>query len=124
MGCWKIIGFTGGDQMRAGALRKQVVIQQRTETTDATFGGVTQTWTNFATDINAAVESLSGREFLAAQAAQSEASVQFIMRYVAGVDARMRIVYNGLYHNIVNITDIEERHRELLILAKAGVNEG
>lgn len=109
--------------MRAGALRKSVVIQQRSEVVDATYGGVTQTWTTFAT-VNASVESLSGREFLAAQAAQSEASVQFMMRYVAGVDARMRILYGSKYHNIVNITDVEERHRELIILAKQGVNEG
>lgn len=103
-------------------MRHKVTIQRRTQTTDG-FGGPVNAWTDFAT-VAAGVDSLTGREFLAAQAAQSEASVRFVMRYVAGVDARMRIVYKGLYHDIINITDPEERHRELIIMTTQGVNEG
>jgi SPP1 family predicted phage head-tail adaptor len=108
--------------LRTGRLRHKIIIQYRTATTDE-YGGPVQVWTDYAT-VTAGVDSLSGREFLAAQAAQSEASVRFNMRYVAGVDAEMRIVYNGKFHNILNITDPEERHRELIILTTQGVNEG
>lgn len=109
--------------MRAGPLRHKVTIQHRTASTDE-YGGQIQTWSDFASNVGASINNLSGREFLAAQAAQSEASVRFTMRYVAGVDARMRIVYKGKFHNILNITDPEERHRELIILTTEGVNEG
>jgi SPP1 family predicted phage head-tail adaptor len=108
--------------LRTGRLRHKIIIQYRTATTDG-YGGPVQVWTDYAT-VTAGVDSLSGREFLAAQAAQSEASVRFNMRYVTGVDAEMRIVYNGKLHNILNITDPEERHRELIILTTQGVNEG
>ena len=108
--------------MRAARLRHKVTIQNRTQAVDE-FGGPVNAWADYAT-VTAGVDSLSGREFLAAQAAQSEASVRLVMRYVAGVDARMRIVYKGLFHDIINITDPEERHWELIIITKQGVSEG
>ena len=45
----------------AGQLNKQITIQQRTQTKDAE-GGMVDTWSNFAVDIWAKVNNLSGNE--------------------------------------------------------------
>ena len=109
--------------MRAGKLRHRITIQRRTQTPDG-FGGPVDTWTDFAVSVPASVETLSGRELVAAQAQHAEATVQFGMRYLAGVDTTMRIVYAGLNHDIVSVIDVGERRRELQVLTKRGLCEG
>lgn len=109
--------------MRAGELRRRVTIQQRVTTQD-TFGGQSQTWTDFAANVPAAIDPLSGRELMTAQATQSEVSHRITIRYLPGVTAAMRIVYQGRYFNISAVMNIEERNREMQILASEGLNNG
>ena len=108
--------------MRAGKLRQMIVIQSHTFTTDD-FGGQIEAWADVAT-VAASVEPLSGRELIAAQAAQSEITTRFVVRYLAGIEPAMRIVYNGKIYNISAIIDPEERHRELQIMTATGLNQG
>lgn len=109
--------------MRAGELRRRVTIQQRVTTQD-TFGGQSQTWADFAAHVPAAIEPLSGRELMTAQSTQSEVSHRITIRYLPGVTAAMRIVYQGRYFNISAVMNIEERNREMQILASEGLNNG
>lgn len=108
--------------MQAGKLRHTITIQSRTQTVDG-FGGQVNAWTDYR-DAKAAVETLSGRELVAAQAAHAESSVRFKTRFFDGLVTTMRIVYSGKYHDIISIVDPEERHRELIIITKQGMSEG
>ena len=106
----------------AGKLREQIVIQSKAETTDE-WGGTIFAWTTFAT-VRANARPLRGRELVAAQAAQSETEMMFYVRYLAGLDSSMRIVYNSTNYDITSIININERNRELEISTKTGLSEG
>jgi len=109
--------------MRASDLRHRITIQRRTTTQDDT-GAPTQTWVDFATNVPAAIRPLSSRELMAAQAVQSETSHEITMRYLPGVVASMRAVFNGRYFNLARPLNVDERNFELIIPATEGLNDG
>lgn len=100
--------------MRAGELRHSVVIESRTLAADS-YGGRTETWATFAT-VWASVEPLSGSEQWRAQQAQSSVSHKVTIRYLSGVDAKMRVKFGTRYLNIGSVRNVEERNRELELL--------
>ena len=108
--------------MSAGKYKQVVTLQNKTESTDS-YGGTVYTWSDFAT-VRAKVRPLRGREMVAAQAAQSETTVMFYIRYIPGADSSMRIVYAGKNYDITGTVDIDERHREIEISTKTGLSEG
>jgi len=109
--------------MRPGQRDKIITIQSRTETTD-TYGGTVHTWADFGQPIWAAVLPLRGRDLVAAQAAQNETTTRFNIRWIAGLNATMRIVYDSKYYDITALIDIGEKHVEYDIMAKTGLSEG
>lgn len=110
--------------MQAGRLRHRVTIQNRVETQDPTTGAIAVSWADVAT-VWAAVEPLSAREFIAAQAAQSQVSARITIRYRAGVTAAMRIVHGATLYNIEGVIPDNRSGREWLTLpVSAGVNDG
>lgn len=110
--------------MRAGLLRHRVTIQQRTETRDPDTGAVSFAWVDVAT-VWAAVEPLSAREFIAAQAAHSKVSARITIRYRADITAAMRIVHGSTLYNIEGVIPDNRSGREWLTLpVSAGVNDG
>lgn len=108
----------------AGRLRQVIVIQHITGYTTDAHGGNSPVWSSFAVNVRAEKKPLSGRELIAAQAAQSETVSKFIIRYIPGVTQAMRIIHDGKYHNITAVIDVNEAHRELQIMAGTGLNEG
>lgn len=76
----------------AGRLRHRVVIQQASETQDSTTGAITTSWTTFAT-VWAAIEPLSARDFIAANAEQSKIKARIVIRAIDGVVPKMRIYH-------------------------------
>lgn len=106
--------------MRAGRLRHQVALQRPTGTLNE-FGDPVGTWSTIAT-LWAAVEPLSGREYLAGQTVQSEVSHRITVRYFAGITPRDRIVWTdpstGLDRtfDIRAVIDRDERHAALEIM--------
>ena len=111
--------------MRAGKLRHRIAIQAKTLTTDA-YGGPVETWTDIPgmSSIPASVESLSGRELANAQTVNAETTTKITMRYLSGVIPANRIMFEGKFYNLQSVIDPELRHRELIILASEGLNEG
>jgi SPP1 family predicted phage head-tail adaptor len=115
----------------AGALNRRITLQSHSITQD-TYGEPLNTWTNVAT-VWAAVEPLSGRELLAAQAVQSSVTHQITIRYQVQfadpkVMAAMRatMTKDGVTRifNISDSRDLEE-HRNMLVLgATEGLNDG
>jgi SPP1 family predicted phage head-tail adaptor len=108
--------------MNAGKLRHRVTVQFKTVTPDA-YGGPVETWTDVCTAW-ASVEPLQGRELANAQTVNTETTTRITMRYMPGVIAANRIVFEGKFYNIQSVIDTEMKHRELVIMASEGLNEG
>lgn len=108
--------------MNAGELRHQVTIQQKAITADA-FGGPVESWTDVVT-VWARVEPLQGRELATAQSVNAEITTRITMRYRPWVIPANRIVFEGKYYNLQSVIDPDLKHRELIIMASEGLNEG
>lgn len=100
----------------AGKLRHRITIQRLVETLDE-YNDPVVTWEDVATNVPTSVEPLQGREFYQAQQAQSEVTVRFRIRYRSGLDASMRIVFEGRYFGIISPPiDPNMQHRELHLM--------
>jgi SPP1 family predicted phage head-tail adaptor len=108
--------------MNAGTLRHQVTIQSITSTPDA-YGGSVDSWIDVAT-VWASVEPLQGRELVAAQSVSAETTTKITMRYRSDITAAHRITFEGKFYNLLSLIDPELKHRELIIMASEGLNEG
>lgn len=110
-----------GVNVRPGALRHYITIEQKTVTRDS-YGAEVVTWSTFA-QAWAGIQPLNGRELIAAQAVQSEITGKIIMRYMTGVKAAMRVSYEGKYYDIKAVIDPLLQHRELQLLISEGLTK-
>lgn len=80
----------------AGRLRHRITIQQKVDERDSN-GAVIETWQIVAglESLPAEVAPLSTREFISAQAMQSEVRARIRIRYRDGLTATMRAVHRG-----------------------------
>lgn len=85
--------------MRIGKLRHRVTIQKPARVQDPDTGSITEGWADVAT-VWAGKRPVSAKEFMSAQAMQSEIVGEFRIRYRDDIDATMRIVYRGKKFNI------------------------
>ena len=60
-----------------------------------------------------------GREFIAAQAAQSEVTARIRMRFRPWMTAQDRVIHDGKTYNIVSVVDPRSQGRELVLMCKA-----
>lgn len=110
--------------MRNGKLRHRVLIQQPTQVQDMVSGEEVPGWADVAS-VWASVEPLSAREFIAAQAGQSEITARVVIRHRADIDATMRILYRGQVYNIHGVLADPKSGLEYLTLpVSEGVNNG
>lgn len=105
--------------MRAGTLRHRVTVEHNAQTRDA-YGGVTAAWTVFASSVPAAILPVSGREFFASEANQSEVSAKIVMRDLAGLLPTMRIVHDGNQYNIRAILPDPTLARHVVCMCERG----
>lgn len=103
--------------MRAGRLDQRVTVEQLVTIGDS-WGGTVEAWAPLMT-VWAAVEPLVGREYLAAQAAQSEVTARVTMRYRRGITAQDRVIHDGTIYGIESLVDVRSGHRELVLMCKA-----
>ena len=103
--------------MKAGQLDQRVTVERNTTTTDG-WGGVVTTWAPLFT-CWAAVEPLVGREYIAAQALQSEVTARIRMRFRPWMTAQDRVIHNGTTYGIESLIDVRSDHRELVLMCKA-----
>lgn len=115
-----------GDLRHYGAIQEQVDGSQ-----DPLSGAIPTTWAtvNDARGNWSAVPMqkmpLSAREFEAAAAIQAEQSTRFVLRWMPGVTAKMRILLDGVAYNIRGVMEDLESGREYMTLScTAGVNVG
>lgn len=88
--------------LAAGKLRHRLLIQKPVTTQNPNTGEMQITWTDVAS-VWGSMEPLSAREFIAANAQQSEVKGKAVIRHRDDVDATMRIVYRGKTHNILGV---------------------
>lgn len=112
--------------MMAGKLRHRVDFQALGVVQDPASGEMVTGWSTIWTKVPAAVEPLSARDMIAAQAAQSEATARVVIRYRAGVLPTMRIIHRGEVYDIKGpaLPDQGSGMEYLTIVVAKGVNDG
>lgn len=108
--------------MKAGALSCPIVVEARATTVDA-FGEQSSTWTAWAS-MYARIETLGGRELQTAQAFRSDVSHRITARYLDGVTAAHRVRFGSRVFDIAAVFNVDERGREMQILASEGLAAG
>ena len=103
--------------MKSGDLDQRVTVERFTTTTDS-WGQPIETWAPLFS-CWAAVEPLTGREFIAAQAAQSEVTARIRMRFRPWMTAQDRVIHNGTTYGIESLVDVRSGNRELVLMCKA-----
>ncbi|CAI8769741.1 phage head closure protein [Pseudomonas serbica] len=112
--------------MRAGRLRHRITFQSPGMVQDPGTGEMLPGWVSVWEKVPAAVEPLSARDLIAAQAGQSEASGRMVIRYRPDVLPTMRILHRGDVYDIQGqpMPDPVSGLEYLTILVAKGVNDG
>lgn len=100
----------------SGDLRDRVKLERQNIGQDPNTGEEIVTWVTIAT-VWADMNYQSVREFVAANAEQSEVRGYAMIRYRSDVDATWRIYYRGKYYGILGVMPDNESGREHLSLA-------
>jgi len=108
--------------MRIGDLRHRVTIQKTVETDDELKTPAVN-WEDVVT-VWAAVEPLSGREYILAHNVNAEITARIRIRYRPGITPGMRVLYKGRVFDIQAVIDVGERHRELHLMCVEVVDNG
>lgn len=111
--------------LKAGRLRHRVDIQARQDVQDPVTGEMVTGWATVWPNVPAAIEPLSVREFISAQAIQSNISARVVVRYREGLLPDMRILHRGKIYNPAGWLPDPVRGNEYLTApCSEGVNEG
>lgn len=112
----------------AGKFRHWLTFE-RLVTSEDSDGALQEDWVDaFETNTRmpCEVQTLSGRELIAAQAVQSRVSARVIVRYRPGFDPAMRATgSDGTVYNIEGVApDSESRRRYVTLYCSTGLNAG
>ncbi len=102
----------------SGKLRHWVQLQAPGTTQDPDSGEMVEHWQTFA-QVWADVVPASAREFMAANAEQSEVRGRMTIRYRDDVDATMRVIHRGKWYAILGVMEDAKSGREHLTLMTA-----
>jgi SPP1 family predicted phage head-tail adaptor len=108
-----------------GKLRHRITIQKPVTQQNPETGQSTTNWVNVVQDIAAAIEPLSVREFVAAQAMQSQVTARIVIRYRPGLTAQMRILHGSRIYNPAGwLADPDSGLEYLTAPCSEGTNQG
>lgn len=107
--------------MDIGALRDRITIQSQSTTQDA-IGEPVQAWVEVAT-VWASVRDLTGREFLAAQAAQNTVQTKILIRHRAGIVPAMRVLRGTTIYNVEAVLNASGRPDYLVLMCSKGAGD-
>ena len=96
-------------QMDSGRFDELISIESYTESVSSNTGERVQSWSEFAQVWAQVKESDFGQEPVNADRREHKAKVNFIIRYLSGLNTKMRISWGGNYYNILNIAEKERR---------------
>lgn len=103
--------------MRAGTLDQRVTIEELVEGFDD-YGQPLSEWQTYLSAW-AAVEPLTGREYLAAMQNQSETTIRVRLRYRPGIKSSMRVKHGAKLYGIQSVIDVKSTGRELVLMCTA-----
>jgi SPP1 family predicted phage head-tail adaptor len=103
--------------MSAGRYRHRITIERPISGTDD-YGAPIEGWETVGT-FAASIEPLTGREYLAAFAIQSEVTTRLRLRFVAGILPSYRATYRGTAYDVLSIINREMRNIELELMCKS-----
>ena len=104
--------------MHIGKLNKRITIQQNTNITDSE-GTVTEGWQDFKKVWASIVPlTLRYREFMSAQALNSEITMQIKIRYTSGITPKMKVLYGSRIFEIIAVINPNEANIELNLMCK------
>ena len=98
--------------MRAGQLRQRVTVQEKSVTRDD-YGAEVITWTDLAT-VWAAVQPLTGREWIEGRQETAGVTTRIRMRYRSGITPEMRVSFGDIEFNILSVIHVKERELHLM----------
>ena len=107
--------------MRAGNLNKLITIENLSSGQDDFGQPLDSSWNTFK-KVRASITPISGNESFLSNADFAQTSHKIKCRYIVGVNASMRAIFDGRVFYFVNVRNISERNRELEILAKENIN--
>lgn len=112
--------------MQAGKLRHRITFQGLDDVQDPESGEMIKGWVTVWDKVPASIEPLSVKDFIAAQATQSELSARITIRYREGVLPSMRILHRDKVYNIEGppLADSKSGLEYLTLAVSAGVNNG
>lgn len=105
--------------LNPGVPTKKITIQQTSQSQSGT-GMVTDTWTTYC-ERYAAIRTMGGREGLIAAQVFGQRTVKFILDYdslVGSITTKMRISWNSRTFDIVDVENIDEENREVVLTGK------
>jgi SPP1 family predicted phage head-tail adaptor len=108
--------------MSAGRYRHRITIERPISGQDD-YGAPIEGWEPIGT-FAASIEPLTGREYIAAFAVQSEISTRLRLRYVAGILPSYRATYRGITYDVLSIINREMRNIELELMCKSSGRTG
>lgn len=104
--------------MKAGQLDQRVTVERLQGGFDELGQPLPDNWAPLFT-CWAAVEPLTGREYLAASAAVSEVTARIRMRFRPWMTAQDRVIHEGTTYQIESVIDVRSANRELVLMCKA-----
>lgn len=110
--------------MKNTDLRHRITIEGQIQTQDPDTLEYVTSWGAFLANEPAQVVPLSGREYLRAASNQAGVDTRMAIRYVEGVTADMRVVFDGVNYNILAVLPDPTARRWLTLMCQRGLNDG
>ena len=109
--------------LAAGKLRHRVTLEEK-QTVVNSFGESQDEWVHVA-NVWAAIEPLSAREYVQAEAMQSNVAARITIRWRPDLKASMRIVHGDTIYNPAGIlADLDSGREYVTIPVSSGVSAG
>lgn len=105
--------------MLAQRLRHTVSLQSQSTSLDA-YGSNTGTWSDYATNVRAGIEPISGTESLKAGQNAAQKMVRIVIRYRSDVTDQHRVLHGATIYQIVSVADRDTAHRWLELMCTEG----
>lgn len=100
--------------MQAGKLRHRLAIQAPTTAMDQ-YGEAVKTWGTVAT-VWGSVEPLRMQEYFEAQQTQAKATHKIEVRYLPGLSATYRVVFDARVFEVTAVLNPQERNERVQLL--------
>lgn len=108
--------------MIGGRLRHRVIIEQPDDSRSAS-GAIVKGWVEFASRW-ASIQPIRARETFQSKEFISEVTHQVKVRYLEGLTNKMRLVFGTRTFDILEVLNVDERNRELVLSCKEGLSQG